>query len=156
MKPALPILAALLALGPAASAQTCGPLAFSFTSTGPGCFPGAPGLGFPTLGATLVPPAVPGTCAVQFSTPIALASLFLAIGTSNPMLDLGPFGFAGCVLSASPQIIVPFGGASGFFLTLNVPVPQDPALVGATAYTQAFLLSGGTLALSNGIRVDLL
>ncbi len=55
MRAALPILAAVLALGPGAPAfgQACGPLDFAFASTGPGCNPGGPGLGFPLLGGTL-------------------------------------------------------------------------------------------------------
>jgi hypothetical protein len=139
-----------------AQAQACGPLNFSFSVTGPGCFPNGPGLGIPTLGVGLVPPTVPNTCAVQFSTPLSLIPPLLAIGTSNPALDLTPLGFPGCTLLATPQIVVPMPVVSGFFFTLTALVPQDPALIGASVFAQGFMLFGGTFALTNGREVAIL
>ena len=163
-------LAVLLSAGFLAApstAQVCGPLTFAFATTGAGCGPSAGAV--PTLSATLLSSPTLSSCPVEFILAPGPASppfpvffpVFLILGTSNPALDLTPFGFAGCTLLASPDAIapmMPLPTAVPAF-ALIVQVPASPVLIGVTGYAQGFAVGGSAglvaLELSNGVSVGI-
>src|SRR5262245_64002780 len=96
-----------LAAGPA-SAQACGPLAFEFSTTGPGRDPTGTGP-IPTLAASLWPlPGIPiCTVRVQLDSQVALspfAPATLVLGSSDPALPIP--GLQGCTLWTSLDLFL--------------------------------------------------
>jgi len=136
-----------------AAAQTCGPLTFVVTQTGAGCSPPSFPLPNPSLTLTVVPG--PGNCSIQFFGPVLMIPHYLTVGVSNPALDLTPFGFPGCTLLTSLDFVDKLFPNPGSGSLLAVVLPQDPALIGASAYAQFFDIVAFTIALSNGIRIDI-
>ena len=126
---------------------------------GSGCGAGTAGwMGTPQAGG---PPFV-----VDLSGGPALAPAVLAIGASDsnwggaPLpLDLAPFGAPGCELLTGLQILIP--AFTDFFgsVTMGIPIPSDPYLVGATVYTQWMASDPGANALgwvfSGGLSVTI-
>lgn len=155
--------ALVLVLAGECSAQFCAPLLVSSANTGPGCAPFGGGLPSLTGGASISPP---GTCVFVF-TVVAPPFLFspaipvlLGIGATNPALALAPSGFPGCTLLTSAEVLLVLPPApSPPVYSTAFAIPASPALVGATAYTQAVTLPSGLPglqpALSNGIAVSL-
>jgi hypothetical protein len=140
-----------LVLSGTAAAQACGPLTFVVTPTGTGCSP--PSFPLPNPSLTVTVAAGPGNCSIQFFGPVLMIPHYMTLGVSNPALDLAPFGFPGCTLLTSLDIVDKnFPGPNGL---LTVVLPQDPALIGATAYAQFFDVVAFTIALSNGLRIDI-
>ncbi len=148
-----PLLLLPLLLPATAAAQACGPLTFVVTPTGTGCSPPVFPLPNPSLTVTVA--AGPGNCSIQFFGPVLMIPHFLTLGVANPALDLTPFGFPGCTLLTSLDIVDKLFPTVGGGLLLTVLLPQDPALIGATAYAQFFDVVAFTIALSNGVRIDI-
>ncbi|MCI0587178.1 MAG: hypothetical protein L0323_10095 [Planctomycetes bacterium] len=149
-----PLLLFLPLLLPAtAAAQACGPLTFVVTQTGPGCSPPVFPLPNPSLTVSVVPG--PSSCTIQFFGPVLMIPHYMTLGVSNPALDLTPFGFPGCTLLTSLDIVDKLFPNPGSGALLTILLPQDPALIGATAYAQFFDVVAFTIALSNGLRIDI-
>ncbi|MGH7150080.1 MAG: hypothetical protein ACREIU_05255 [Planctomycetota bacterium] len=150
------LLVSALAARPA-SAQTCGPLTFAFSTTGPGCDPTGTGP-IPTLSGTEFQNPGSPTCVVRILLN-SIAFLFpippttLVLGFSNPALPLP--GLPGCTLWTSFDVFFSMSFDAGgptlhdelFFL------PPDPALIGTTAFAQAALPVPGGFRISNGIQI---
>ncbi len=152
--------------------QSCGPFTVAIGPNGTGCSPSGgvvPVLLAQAAGSGAIPP-----CYISFTMtpPPAGAAALLIVGASDPALDLAPVGLPGCVLRASPDLLLYMGWASpycapppmmcpsGYFVR-SVILPPDPSLVGSTAYVQALLLNGywpnpADPRLSNGFSVTLL
>jgi len=163
----VPVLLVLALFAVPASAQTCGLLTFGFATNGAGCAPVA-GLA-PTLTGSLVPSPAITLCNVRFTLspngPVPITGFppaILAIGVSDPMIDLSPLGLTGCVLRTSLDAVLTMSpNPAGIVSQIaTIPVPMTPSLIGATAYSQALLLLPATGAIipqiSNGVRVDII
>ncbi len=156
--PAAALLASLVVTRPA-PAQVCGPLTFSFSTTGPGCDPTGTGP-VPTLtGSLLVLPGSP-TCTVRIllSTVVILFPIpptTLVLGFSNPALPLP--GLPGCMLWTSLDAFfsMSFDAGGPQFHDELFPLPPSPALMGATAYAQAAVPVPGGFRISNGIQINI-
>lgn len=125
---------------------------------GSGCGAGTVGwMGTPQAGSTFV---------VDLGGGPALAPALLTIGGSDSLwggaplpLDLAPFGAPGCELLTGLQILIP--AFTDFFgnVTLGIPIPADPHLIGATVYTQWMASDPGVNALgwvfSGGLSVTI-
>jgi len=117
----------------------------SSTSIGGGCGNTQLNAGTPRLGLAW-------NATVTGGSPLSLA--MIAVGSNNPNADLASLGAPGCTLKSSLESIM-FGvsNAAGSY-TRQVAIANDPALLGATFYSQgaAFEPSANALglALTNG------
>lgn len=137
MKRSVRLAVLLLPLLLPATAQTCGPFTFVVTGTGPGCSPPIlPSLGAP-LTVSIQPGPGPGTCRIGFAGAVlTLLSHVLVLGLSDPALDLGPYGFPGCTLRASPDSVAALSPSGSGGSLLVAVLPKDPARIGSSAYAQ--------------------
>ncbi len=171
MRSPAPFLCLLVGLSLCASlrAQSCGSVFVSIAPNGPGCSPS--GGVVPALVAQFWAWGPP-PCFITFTVapPPTGASALLIVGASDPALGLAPVGLPGCVLRASPDVLLPMPWGSpycgpsapsctGWFIR-SVAIPSDPVLIGSTAYFQALLFATAWPApagpmLSNGVSVSL-
>jgi hypothetical protein len=59
------------------------------------------------------------------------------------------------VNTSTPRVFISFAMSSGGFADHSNPIPNTPSLSGVVVYTQGLLISGGPLALTNGIELHL-
>lgn len=88
---------------------------------------------------------------------VALGSSRLFSGPFQLPVDLGGVGMAGCMLWQSAEVIglpLTAGGATG--LSFSASIPNDPGMIGAWVFLQAYALAPGANALdivsSNGVE----
>ncbi|MEZ5966870.1 MAG: DNRLRE domain-containing protein [Planctomycetota bacterium] len=93
-------------------------------------------------------------------TPATGGLAFLLIGTRPTDLDLSAFGLIGCSLRSSAELVVPMPSVirqGQLFWSLNLAVPDDTNLYGASLYHQALHVdAAGALKLSLGITATIL
>ena len=80
------------------------------------------------------------------------------VGSPFPLplpLDLTSFGLPGCFLYNSADVLIPFVATPGGLFGLPTPLPANPALAGATAHLQAFLVNsmGAVVTSINGLTL---
>ena len=166
MRAALLVPVSVLVLGLAAapaSAQPCGPLTFGFSGTGAGFAPfgGTP----PVLSGAAMSVLAPPSCSLTFIlTPapaLALSQVgVLVIGATNPMLNLGIYGYPTCTARASLDVVLILGtGPAPGTLSLTIPIPPRTTFLGVSTFQQCALiqlgLTGLSAFLSNGVRMDI-
>jgi hypothetical protein len=88
--------------------------------------------------ATSLPWVGEGCTLVATKLPPANAA-GLVVGASTVGIDLGSIGMPGCYLFARADLILPGVSALGI-ASWQLQVPNDPGLVGASCYAQAFVL----------------
>jgi hypothetical protein len=125
-------------------------------TNGPGC----PGPGGYTLTSADTGLPTSGNAAFRLACYSGLggAAAALVIGTTDPALDLGTFGFPGCVLRANPTITlgVTLSGTGNGAGQASIPLPIPNNVVGATLYhqwVQAQISPTILLSVSNGRRL---
>ncbi|MGE0144670.1 MAG: WD40/YVTN/BNR-like repeat-containing protein [Planctomycetota bacterium] len=113
----------------------------------------------PTLEVdTATPPRLGGDLTFRGQNLPANATVFWIVGLSDTVfgggslpLDLGAVGMPGCQLSVSPDIATGIGSNSGGVADGTLTIPQVPALLGASLYSQMLAPAPGLNALGLGV-----
>ncbi len=148
---ALSILTALTLTGlaplPAQTWTFSSPPVASYEQFGTGC---AGSVGVPVLDAAPGSlPRIDSTFTLQLTNLPAGNTAFVIFGFSNtdwagiPLpADLTPFGLPGCTVYLSVDAAFPVANPSGT-AQFDLPIPNDPSLVGLTFFNQALVLDPG-------------
>jgi len=90
--------------------------------------------------------------------PASSVAALLLLGTTQSSVALDSIGMTGCTLLASPDLVFPTA-LQGRYSVTTLPIPNDPALIGAVLFAQVAVVAPGVntagIVTSSGGRIEI-